>query len=67
MKNTITVTEKYLTFSGLANDAWHFVEDINQSYASGDMPKVLSDFLFAIEVQLQQIGFLDLDFNKVKN
>ena len=63
----ITAQEKYLTFRGYESDALRLVEDIRSAFdASGnDMPKVLNDFVFNIEVALQNAGILDDDFNEV--
>ena len=65
MSTKITAQEKYLKFDGLSNDALRFVDDIRNVFdASGsDMPKVLNDFVFNLEVALQNIGVLDEDFN----
>ena len=69
MKNIrIHVSNFYLVFDGMANDAYHFVNDLREAATSTgwDMGKVLSDFLFAIECELQNIGYLDKTFNKVE-
>ena len=68
MVERIHAQEKYLRFDGLPNDALSFVDDIrNAFYASGgDMPKVLNDLVFNIEVALQNAGILDDDFNLIE-
>ena len=69
MKNIrIHTSSKYLVFDGMANDAYHFVNDLREASVSTgwDMGKVLSDFLFAIECELQNIGYLNESFNKVE-
>jgi hypothetical protein len=68
MSTKITAQEKYLKFDGLSNDALRFVDDIRNVFdASGsDMPKVLNDFVFNLEVALQNIGVLDEDFNLIE-
>ena len=69
MKNIrIHASSKYLVFDGMANDAYHFVNDLREAATSTgwDMGKVLSDFLFAIECELQNIGYLDESFSKVE-
>jgi hypothetical protein len=68
MSTRITAQEKYLKFDGLPNDALRFVDDIRNVFdASGnDMPKVLNDFVFNLEVALQNIGVLDDDFNLIE-
>jgi uncharacterized glyoxalase superfamily protein PhnB len=54
----IEVTNKYLSFKGTSEDAISFVEEIHEAYrVSGmDMNKTLNDFLFSIEVALQEEG-----------
>lgn len=64
----ITTSEKYLSFDGYVGDAKSFVDDVRGTYneAGSDMPKVLNDFIFNIEVELQFAGVLDKDFNVIK-
>lgn len=64
----ITTSEKYLSFDGYVGDAKSFVDDVRETYneAGSDMPKVLNDFIFNIEVELQFAGVLDKDFNVIK-
>ena len=64
----ITASEKYLSFNGYVGDAKSFVDDVRGTYneAGEDMPKVLNDFIFNIEVELQFAGVLDKDFNVIK-
>lgn len=64
----ITTSEKYLSFDGYVGDAKSFVDDVRGTYnkAGEDMPKVLNDFIFNIEVELQFAGVLDKDFNEIK-
>ncbi len=62
----ITASEKFLSFKGLVGDAKHFVDDIREDYIGSDMPKVLNDFIFNIEVELQYAGVLDENFNVIK-
>ena len=61
----ITAKEKYLTYTGYETDALRLVEDLRFAFSNSDMPKVLNDFVFNIEVALQNAGFLDQDFNEV--
>ena len=65
---TITASEKFLSFDGLVEDAKHFVDEVRETFdeAGSDMPKVLNDFIFNIEVELQFAGVLDKDFNVIK-
>jgi hypothetical protein len=64
---TIKAREKFLTYSGDTGYALDLNKDIRKAFAIAgmDMPKMLSDFLFSIEVQLQNVGVLDEDFNEV--
>ena len=64
----IHAQEKYLQFDGLPADALSFVDHIRNVFdqAGGDMPKVLNDFVFNIEVALQNAGILDDDFNLIE-
>jgi hypothetical protein len=64
---TIQTREKYLTYSGDTDYALRLNNEIRQAFAIAgmDMPKMLNDFLFGIEVALQNEGVLDEDFNKV--
>jgi hypothetical protein len=64
----ITTSEKFLSFDGLVGDAKNFVDEVREDYdkAGSDMPRVLNDFIFNIEVQLQYVGVLDKDFNVIK-
>ena len=64
----ITTSEKYLSFDGYVGDAKSFVDDVRGTYnkAGEDMPKVLNDFIFNIEVELQFAGVLDKDFNVIE-
>jgi hypothetical protein len=63
----IKIQNHYLTFDGSINDAKEFVDEIRDKYYGGgnDMSKVLHDFVFQIEVALQNEGILDEDFNEI--
>jgi hypothetical protein len=61
----IKAREKYLSYSGDTDYALQLVNEIQQAFCGADMPKMLSDFLFNIEVALQNEGVLDKDFNEV--
>lgn len=65
---TITAFEKFLSFDGLVGDAKRFVDQVRESYneTGNEPPKVLSDFIFNIEVELQFAGVLDENFNVIK-
>lgn len=64
----IQVSEKGLSFSGNAQTALGLVESLRDAYteAGADMPKMLNDFAFGIEVALQRAGVLDEDFNSIE-
>jgi len=62
----IKTSEKYLSFDGYASDAVRIVDSLHEAYYAKDMPKVLNDFVFNIEVALQDIGVYDQDFNLIK-
>lgn len=66
--NTIKIQSRNLTFDGSANTAMDFVDDVRNAYdeAGNDMPKLLNDFIFSIEVALQNAGVLDEYFNEIK-
>ena len=57
--------EKYLSFDGYASDAISLVDSLHEAYYDKDMPKVLNDFVFNIEVALQNLGIYDQDFNLI--
>jgi len=64
----ITAHEKYLSFTGYPSDAHALVEHLRDVHGQSgfDMPKALNDFVFNLEVQLQNIGYLDESFNLIK-
>lgn len=59
----IEVSEKYLSFRGDTEYAMRIVNSLREAYGHNDMPKMLNDFVFGIEVALQNVGVLDEDFN----
>lgn len=59
----IQASEKYLSFKGLPQDAMALVDSVHEAFENSDMPKVLNDFIFNLEVALQNDGWLDQDFN----
>jgi hypothetical protein len=61
----IQASEKFLSFNGDSQTALHLVESIREAYGCVDMPKMLNDFIFNIEVALQDAGVLDEHFNEV--
>jgi hypothetical protein len=68
MKNSIIILarEKSLIFNGYTEDALALVNSLRDAYGGTDMPKMLNDFLFNIEVELQNAGVLDEDFSEVE-
>lgn len=68
MKNLIIIfaTEKSLSFNGDTEDAIALVNSLREAYTYIDMPKGLNDFVFNIEVALQNAGALDEWFNEVE-
>lgn len=63
----ITASEKSLSYTGDAEYALRLVESLRGAYGGEDMPKMLSDFVFNIEVALQDANVLDQDFNLINN
>ena len=63
----IKAQEKSLVYSGDTAYALQLANQIRMAFAIAgmDMPKMLNDFVFNIEVQLQNVGILDQDFNEV--
>lgn len=65
----ISAQEKYLSYRGDAEYAMRLVDSLHDAYqlasekGGDEMPKMLSDFVFNIEVALQNAGILDQDFN----
>jgi len=63
----ITASEKSLSYKGDAEYALLLIESLHTAYGGADMPKMLSDFVFNIEVALQDANVLDEDFNLINN
>lgn len=62
---TIEASEKYLTYRGDAEYALRIVNSLREAYGYNDMPKMLSDFVFSIEVALQDAGILNENFDEI--
>jgi hypothetical protein len=62
----IQASEKYLSFNGSIDDAISLIDSLRSAYLGEDMPKALNDFVFNIEVALQNAGILDDDFNLIE-
>ncbi len=65
MYKFIKTSNRQLSFDGDTQTALMLVESIHNAYLENgiDMPKLLNDFIFNIEVSLQDAGILDNDFN----
>jgi hypothetical protein len=65
MLKFIKASNRQLTFDGDTQTALMLIESIHNVYLDNgiDMPKLLNDFVFNIEVSLQDAGILDNDFN----
>lgn len=61
----IRASEKALSFNGDSGTALALVNNLRHAYEFIDMPKILNDFVFNIEVELQNAGVLDEWFNEV--
>jgi hypothetical protein len=61
----IEAKEKYLSFKGDSRDALSLIASLRETYDSNDMPKILNDFVFNIEVALQDAEVLDENFNLI--
>ena len=64
----IQASEKMLSFHGDTNSAMALVDSLRQAYDDSglEMSKMLNDFVFNLEVALQNEGILDQDFNQIK-
>ena len=60
----ITTYDGIFHFNGTAAQAIEFLNDIEE--VRYELPKVLYDFLFSIEMQLQRENVYDCDFNLKK-
>jgi hypothetical protein len=65
MLKFIKSSNRQLAFDGDTQTALMLVESLHNAYLDNgiDMPKLLNDFVFNIEVSLQDAGILDIDFN----
>jgi hypothetical protein len=68
MKQIIEANNKCLAFKGTSRQAIDFVDMMREiGIATGsDFENILSDFIFNIEAELQNNGYLDEDFNLIK-
>lgn len=63
----IMASEKYLSYKGDTGYALRLVNETRKAYAIAgmDMPKMLNDFVFNMEVELQYAGVLDENFDPI--
>ena len=62
----IHASERYLTYQGDDKYALQLVNSLREAYGHSEMPKMLHDFVFNLEVALQNAGVLDEWFNEVE-
>ena len=68
MKKTIQAENWGLSFKGSPEGAKYVIELFSEAFYSDgkDAPNFIRDFIFNIEVALQDAGYLDQDFNETK-
>ena len=64
----ISAENLYLSYRGDSQYALYLIESLHQAYLEQgiDMPKMLNDFVFNLEVALQDAGVLDENFMVIK-
>ncbi len=67
-RQLIQAENKGLSFKGNPEGAKYVIELFNEAFYSDgkDAPNFIRDFIFNIEVALQNVGYLDEHFNEVK-
>jgi hypothetical protein len=66
--DTFNITNRYLSFEGTNEDAYNLITELREAYRSGsEMNKTLSDWIWSIELMLQNRGFIDENFNLIKS
>jgi P2-related tail formation protein len=67
-RQLIQAENKGLSFKGTPEAAQYVIEIFNEAFYTGgqDAPNFIRDFVFNIEVALQEAGYLDENFNEVK-
>jgi len=62
------VSNGFLTYNGSIQSAFEITDSIRTAFAKSgnEIPGILGNFLFHVEVALQEEGFLDADFEPVK-
>ena len=69
MKTIIQAENWGLSFKGSPEGAKYVIELFSEAFNSDgkDAPNFIRDFIFNIEVALQDAGHLDQDFNEIKS
>ena len=62
----IHASERFLTYQGDGQTALRLVNSLREAYGNTEMPKMLNDFVFNLEVALQNAGVLDEWFGEIK-
>lgn len=62
----IQASEKALSFNGDSDTALRLIDSLRDAYDDKEMPKMLNDFVFSLEVALQNAGMRDQWFGEVK-
>ena len=67
-RQLIQAENKGLSFKGSPEGAKYVIELYSEAFYSDgkDAPNFIRDFIFNIEVALQDAGYLDQDFNETK-
>ena len=60
----IEASERSLSFRGDADTALQLIANLRETYGSRDLPKMLNDFIFNMEVALQNAGVLNENFEE---
>ena len=63
--NIIHASDKSLSFEGNTQTALYLVETLHDGFKYTEMPNMLSDFVFSIQMALQNAGVLDENFNEI--
>ena len=61
----IYAENRALTFNGDSQSALALVNSVRDAYGHDEMPKLLNDFIFNLEMALQDAGVLDEWFSEV--
>jgi len=62
----IQASEKALSFNGDSDTALRLIDSLRDAYDDKEMPKMLNDFVFNLEVALQNAGMRDQWFGEMK-